>query len=170
MYKLLKGYTGFTLIELLVTIAVISVLIGIAIPNFTAIIQSNRLSTCANDLVTALNFARSEAIKRITRVTVTQNGGDWSKGWVIDVQDPLPATTTTMIRTQVNNYQSITVKSDANVAQYISFTATGESQLTNLGLQTGTIKFCDNRSGNVGINLTINPTGRVSTQNKVSCP
>jgi type IV fimbrial biogenesis protein FimT len=55
---------GFTLIELLVTLAVAVVLIMIAVPSFTNITVSNKLTTTANDLVGAINTARMEAIKR----------------------------------------------------------------------------------------------------------
>ena len=61
--------SGFTLMELMVTIAIAAILVGIAIPSFTSIIVSNRLTTSANELVTALNLARSEAVKRGMRIT-----------------------------------------------------------------------------------------------------
>ena len=67
--------SGFTLIELMVTIAIAAILLGIAIPSFTETIASNRLTTNANALVTALNFARSEAVKRGIQVTVQERKG-----------------------------------------------------------------------------------------------
>jgi len=72
--------------ELMVTVAIAGILLGVAIPSFTSIISSNRLTTYANELVTALNLARSEAIKRGQPVTIRHNGstsGDWSGGWTI---------------------------------------------------------------------------------------
>lgn len=83
--------TGFTLIELLVTVSVMIILITIAVPNFMVFIQGNRLTSQANDLVTALNYARSEAIKRGVRVTVcSSNDGasclgsnTWDTGWIV---------------------------------------------------------------------------------------
>lgn len=61
---------GFTLIELLVTIAVASVLLGIAVPSFRTMMISNRLTTQTNDIVGAINFARSEAITRNRAVSL----------------------------------------------------------------------------------------------------
>lgn len=61
---------GFTLIELLVTLTVAAILLGVAVPNFSAFLQNNRLTSQANDFVTLLNYARSEAVKRNSSVTV----------------------------------------------------------------------------------------------------
>ena len=49
--------------ELIITVVVAAVLLAIAIPNFNTVINSHRLLTVANDLVTELNEARLEAIK-----------------------------------------------------------------------------------------------------------
>lgn len=59
-----RGAGGFTLIELMVTIVVAAILMMIAVPNFSRIVNANRLTTAANDMVGALNVARMEAIKR----------------------------------------------------------------------------------------------------------
>lgn len=61
---------GLTLMELLVTIAIIGVLIGIGIPSFRNWILDAELTRASNDLVTAVQLARTEAIKRRAPVTV----------------------------------------------------------------------------------------------------
>jgi type IV fimbrial biogenesis protein FimT len=58
-----KQNVGFTLIELLVTLAVVSIALGIAVPNFNSMIARNRLATQTNDVLLAINMARSEALK-----------------------------------------------------------------------------------------------------------
>jgi len=66
----LRRQPGFTLIELLVTLSIAAILLTVAVPSFIVFVQNNRLATQANDLVTMLNYARSEAIKRNQRITV----------------------------------------------------------------------------------------------------
>ncbi|WP_312960352.1 GspH/FimT family pseudopilin [Stutzerimonas nitrititolerans] len=96
---------GFTLIELMVTIAVLAVVIAIAAPSFTSVIQSNRATALHHEVLGAIQLARSEAVKRRKDVIVCRtedqedcaNGADWSTGWlirevggdVVKVQDPI---------------------------------------------------------------------------------
>ena len=56
--------SGFTLVELMITLAIAGILVAVGIPSFNSTISSNRLTSYANELVTALNLARSEAVKR----------------------------------------------------------------------------------------------------------
>ena len=54
---------GFTLLELMVTIAVLGILLGLTVPTFREFSRNNSVTTAQNDLVTALNVARSEALR-----------------------------------------------------------------------------------------------------------
>lgn len=91
-----RAYQGFTLLELIITIALLAILMGIAVPSFRAAIQNNRMTTQANDLVTAFQLARSEAIKRGRPVSICASdtsggedepecGDDWTQGWMVFV-------------------------------------------------------------------------------------
>lgn len=65
---------GFTLVELLVTIAVMTIVATIAVPGFQGMLARNQLAADYNVVLSGLNQARSEAIKRRENVTfrVTQ--------------------------------------------------------------------------------------------------
>ncbi|MGD8940277.1 MAG: GspH/FimT family pseudopilin [Gammaproteobacteria bacterium] len=81
---------GFTLIELMVTIALAAIILTQAVPSFNALVQNNRLISQKNEFISTLNLARSEALKRGTRVTVcastdqaTCDTTDWEQGWIV---------------------------------------------------------------------------------------
>lgn len=75
--------SGFTLVELMVTLAVAAILATVALPGFTSLIQTNRVTTQTNELVASLNLARSEAIRRGLPVTVTAIDNNFANGWNI---------------------------------------------------------------------------------------
>ncbi len=58
------------MIELMVTVAVLAIIAAIAVPAMQGLIAANRLSAASTELVTALQLARSEAIRRNAAVTV----------------------------------------------------------------------------------------------------
>lgn len=74
---------GFTLIELMITIAIAAILMALAAPSFTRAIQDNRVTTQANDLLTSIAVARSEAIKRGQNVSMTPTANDFANGWCV---------------------------------------------------------------------------------------
>ena len=73
-----KAQAGFTLVELMVTIAVIAILAVVAAPSMSALLNANRVSASAGELVAGLQLARSEAIRRNTRVIVCATDGSVS--------------------------------------------------------------------------------------------
>jgi len=85
-----RSHGGFTLIEMLITMVVLAILLGIAVPSFRNASLSGQLRSAANDFIATANFARSEAIKRGTPVTmcVSTDGstciaGGWEQGWIV---------------------------------------------------------------------------------------
>lgn len=149
------GRRGFTLVELLVVLAVSSILLTIAIPGYAFLANTNRLAAVTNDLVSALQMARSEAIKRGMPVTVCKTGNatasaptcditaSWQHGWlvfvdagtkgVIDSGDILLWT-----RERVSNDVIITT---SNFSRFVSYLPGGSSQGPN-GLANGALHVC----------------------------
>lgn len=93
----MKKNSGFTLIEVVITLALAALLVTLSLPSFRGMIQNNRATTQANDMLSALNLARSEAVKRGTPVSICartdpptspescSGAADWATGWLVFV-------------------------------------------------------------------------------------
>ena len=55
---------GFTLMELMVVLALVAAIMAIGVPSFREFTRNNRMVTMANDFLTGIQVARTEAIKR----------------------------------------------------------------------------------------------------------
>jgi len=79
------------MIELLVVIMIVSILMGVGVPSYRYVTNSNRLSAEVNGLLGDMQLARSEAIKQGLSVTVCASkdqvscsqSSDWSSGWIV---------------------------------------------------------------------------------------
>lgn len=65
-----RAQPGFTLLELMVVLAIAGVLFAVGIPAMGDFIRNSRITSAANDVMGALHFTRSEAIKRRQPVTL----------------------------------------------------------------------------------------------------
>ena len=66
---------GLTLIELMTVTAIMAILLAVAAPSFTGFLAKKRLEGALVELVTDLQFARSEAVQRNASVRVTFGTG-----------------------------------------------------------------------------------------------
>ena len=88
---------GFTLIEVMVVVSILAVLIAIAAPSFTPMIERWRVRQATEQLQSTLYYARSEGVKRGGNVvirkqatgtdgcTLATTDADWGCGWVVFV-------------------------------------------------------------------------------------
>ncbi len=185
-----NSVTGFTLLELIIVVTIGGILLAIAVPSFDSMIRNNRLTAYANDLVTAMNLARSEAIKRGSSVTVrkvdasscTATGTNWEDGWDVftDVNGNGicngGAGGDTLIKTYVALNSPYTLRGRNNVTgidirNFVTFTPNGEITPVGAATASGTGRFiiCDNRDGNnvpepnTARLIVVNPLGQLRT-------
>lgn len=72
------GKLGFTLIELLIGIAVLTILLSVAMPNFQTWILNSQIRNAAESIQNGLQRARAEAVARNTNVEFKLLGNDAS--------------------------------------------------------------------------------------------
>lgn len=147
---------GFTLIELLFVVAIIAITLAIGLPNFKSIIDNNRLTASANDMVAALQLARSESIKHIqvAGVAIPSGGGSTWKVFLGNSANVLQKyTASETVRVDV-----ISIAPGDETPKYRS-----DGRLTT---NTAIIfRFTTTRSTTEQRTLTISPSGRVSVTN-----
>ncbi len=143
--SILKKQKAFTLIELMITVSILAIVMAVAFPNFRSTVANNRSLGAGGELVAALNLARAEAIKRSTRVTLctTTTGdaclatSDWTKGWLLFVDDVATDTGTPVVTTSPtskvirywkdlpSNMVATAVKTPSTAIHYVRFNSMG---------------------------------------------
>lgn len=148
MGMLTSRQRGFTLIELMVTVSIAAILMGLAVPSFMNFIVRNRLVSYNNDLIAAVTFARSEAVRRGTTVSVCKRntdascvGGSWSNGWLVvvntaNVNPTAVAPSGPVLRVHEALSPSYTLDANNNFENYVTYRADGTAN------QLGTFVFC----------------------------
>lgn len=156
-HHLLPGSSGgFSLPELLATIAIVAVVTSVGLPMMRGFIDDAAVSTAADQMLAALNYTRSEAVKRNARVTMCRSGdgatcaagaeaGDWKLGWIIFVDEADAGALDAddeILRVQNALSGSGTLLAGGAVADYVSYASNGQSRLADGSAQTGVFTAC----------------------------
>lgn len=167
------GQRGFTLIELMVTIAVLAIVVTMAAPSFTTMINNNRSAALGEELATALNFARSEAVRRGSRVSICASGdgascsgaNTWTQGWIVFADNATSdiansPTVGTVLRSweAPNAGAAITVGQPA-ATNFIRYTRLGTLGRASQVTVNSSVSGC---SGNAARNITVGPAGLIN--------
>lgn len=165
---------GVSLVEALAVIAITALLAAGAAPAYTRLVQENRLATQANGLLATLHYARNEAVKRASHVTVcAESGGaclstsDWAQGWMAfadadgdGVLDPGEA----LLHRWAAVHDSHSLQKGKKVR--VRFDAQGFAAGYN-----DTFRLCDSRGPAHGRSIIVSNQGRVRVaKGTSSCP
>lgn len=162
-----RSEPGFTLLELLVTLAVAAILLTVGVPGFRNAVMDNRLASEANEFVTAVNLARSSAVRYQRRATVcastgydaavpTCSGGkNWSTGWIVWVDKNRDDVTSAN--------EIIAVREPLYSTSTLTGAATGTLTYDARGFSVSggdDFLICDSRGGETGRLVNVNNVGR----------
>lgn len=148
---------GLTLIELMVTLAVLAIIVGIAVPSFNTMIQNNRSLALGEELASALNYARTEAVKRGARVSLCGSSdgsacdGGWTNNWIVvvdtaatdDAAAPVVANTAAVLRfwDAPDNNATVAATQGAAAPTFVRFTRKGTLGRSSIGAVTLNASF-----------------------------
>ena len=159
-------FRGFTILELMVTLTVLGILLGVAVPSFSTFVQNSRVTSQTNELVSALNLARSEAIRRGGTATVEAvSASGFAGGWCVHVGSGC-ADTGNVLRV----YPAMTRLAVESSATSITFDSRGARRAPAAASVTVTIEPDDCETGAAGRarRLEIALTGRITLQ-RIDC-
>ena len=168
---------GLTLIELMVTVAVLAIVVGIAVPSFNTMVQNNRSLALGEELVNALNYARTEAVKRGARVSLcgsadgTACDGGWTDNWIVvvdtaatdDAAAPVVANAAAVLRfwEAPENNATLTATQGGGNPTFVRFTRKGTLGRSTQGVVTLSASF-DGCSGNNTRVVTVGAAGMLN--------
>ena len=128
---------GFTRYELMITLTIVGIVMAFGVPNMIAYSQNSRMTGIANDFHGAFHFARSEASRAKTFITVCASddsmesspscSGDWTDGYLVFLDldgDVATGVDETILRAVPAMPEGVSFNV-VNAAKYFSYAGTG---------------------------------------------
>jgi type IV fimbrial biogenesis protein FimT len=165
---------GFSLVELLIVVAILVITTTMAGPPMVQWIQSNRVTSAANNILADVKYARSEAIRNNREVHLSAGGTNYANGWsIFTVTATGTRETTLKVNAGLPN-QNVTMSTNIDSRAIIfrsdgSMTNTaGEATVTITVGDSDAARGCTGVAGRNGCSVrlvVVSPTGRASTSN-----
>jgi type IV fimbrial biogenesis protein FimT len=149
--------------ELMLALAIFFIISVIGVPSYISFVRNGELSNTTTTLFVDLHYARSEAIKRKTKVTVCQSDDvtiddpvcgstskTWTAGWLIFVDvggttgSYESASGDVLLRIGRPPTNNIAIMSNGNADDYFEFNNDGSLNITNAPV---VYAVCDDRDG-----------------------
>lgn len=184
MPKKFASENGLTLIELMIVVILIAIGASLAAPSFSNIIRETRLTTQANNLLSSLQLARSEAVSRGVQVSMRRASAEWDGGWQVftdwdaDGEFDGNANVTDcaveqdcLLRTAAPLNAGQTLRTGGNYDVWLAFLPSGRP-VSSGGLGNDTFRLCDKSAKTEhSRSIIVNNTGRpVVTPSADQCP
>ena len=131
----------------MVAVAMVAVLAGLSATSFSGAAGRTRVAAGASDLLHAIEVARSEAMKRQMRVTVTPVDAGWTSGWLVFIDSNANRRWDSgeAIVLRHRSLAASTVLAADTTPGYVAFGSGGRPIQYSGAFLAGTIAFCDNR-------------------------
>lgn len=160
---------GLTVIEMMVTLAIAGVLLGLALPAFNGFMLQSNMESSANDFNLAVIYARSEAIRRGTPVSVRAAasagaGDEWGGGFCVVVGAPANCSTSLRDFDEAGGNRVMNMAAPLDTAVLLTFDSRG--LLANLTPgQSAVLSLCSTDTNeDPGRAINLNAMGRVSVE------
>lgn len=156
--------------ETLVAMALLALLLGLVAPAMAGLRTRVQMQALAQDLLASLMWARAEALQRQLRVGVCASAdghtcdsqGRWELGWLVfedgEVNGRRDAHEAVLRQVQGMDPRWL-LRGNSLVADHVSYTPLGRSQMPSGAFQAGTLRLCA-PSQSRGWRLVINALGR----------
>lgn len=156
---------GMTMLELLIVITMVAILASMAVPSFNSSMARTQLNGMRSNLASAMQLARSEALKRKAPVTVCtssdQNGcsggTDWQSGWIIFADTDGNGSRAAAEQLIDVKYSESGLTSYQAASSLVTFDRIGRASTG-----AGDYSLCHPNLATVGKKVTISVTGSVS--------
>lgn len=177
----MKHQRGFTIAELIIVVIIAAVLAAVAAPNLSEFVKNNTRATRVNTMVTALNYARGQAVTRNTRVSVCRSAGlvdcdgvgdgSFQSGWIVftdgSVRGDVDGTDVVLrvFQPDMGGVASMIASNDDGVIEGLSFESNGLGWDINPTAGATAVTdntyfvYCDDRGVDAARAIRISPTG-----------